>query len=101
MQNARCEIPEKKKPARKGGAWFPAFTYAFCISHVAFRVLAAQPALILQAPQGEVYPHSLVRIAVAANPPVPEKAPDSCTRLRGPVSTGSTLTGHGNRVIAS
>ncbi|MDB5106511.1 MAG: hypothetical protein JWP91_4200 [Fibrobacteres bacterium] len=78
------------------------FRFSLFILHFAFCVLSAQTnLLIVQAPKGEVFPDSLVRIAIAANPPAKAPSPDSCTLFRGPTPVGSALAGHGTRVIAA
>ena len=63
----------------------------------------AQTLLIVSAPRGEVFPDSLVRIAVAANPPgkFAAGAADSCALYRGPVAAGNALAGHDTRLIAA
>jgi carboxypeptidase family protein len=88
---------------RNGHALFWPSRFAFCLLTSAFCLLHGQSLLIVGSPRGEVFPDSLVRIAVAANPPVKfgAGAADSCALFRGPVAAGNALAGHETRLIAA
>lgn len=61
---------------------------------------AAGRLLFLSAPQGEVFPDSLVRITIAPNPPGGE-LPDSCDLFHGPAIAGDRLEGHPSLIAAA
>ena len=85
-----------------GVTWmFRCLGWAAALSALLTATAPAAPNLFfLQAPQGEVAPDSVVRIAVGRLPPG-TKAPDSCKILRSGTPAGDSLGGHPDRIAAS
>jgi hypothetical protein len=105
MKSEKLKMTERRIPTWKIGGTGFVFNFSFFIFLFAFFILSprAQTLLIVQAPRGEVFSDSLVRIAVAGIPPAKfaAGAADSCALFRGPVAAGNALAGHDTRLAAA